>query len=221
MSIVAEYRVDRPSYARVLDDFPEMRLTVEGMQTGDCETLSVVFWADGTDFDAFETGLERTEAILDVDSWSEPTDGRKLYRIRLPVEATDYCGWVEHDGVLLGCTLDHEGMTVRMRFPDRAALVGYRRHCGARGGSFELRELTATDGRPADRDALTPSQRVLLTAAVEGGYFAIPRETTMADLAAQFDVSDQAASERLRRALSNALGNGALDRTPAAAPSIQ
>lgn len=112
-------------------------------------------------------------------------------------------------------------MTVWMRFPDRAALVGYRRHCGARGRSFELRELTATNGRPGDRDALTPSQRALLTAAVEGGYFAIPRETTMADLAAQFDVSDQAASGRLRCALSNALGNGALDRTPAASPGIQ
>jgi hypothetical protein len=221
MSVVAEYRVDRPNYARVLDDFPGMGLTVEGMHTCDCETISVIFWADGTDFDAFETGLERTEAILDVDSWSEPTDGRKLYRICLPVEATDYCGWVGHDGVLLGCTLDCEGMTVRMRFPDRAALVGYRRHCGECGRTFELRELTTTDGRPADHDALTPAQRALLTSAVENGYFEIPRETTITDLAAQFDISDQAASERLRRALSNMLGNDALDRTPAAAPRIQ
>ena len=214
MSIVAEYLVDRPDYASVLDEFPGMRLVVEGVSTCDCETLSVVLWADGPDFDGFGSALGRAGDIIDVEAWSEPTDGWKLYRIRLPVERTDYRAWSEHGGVLLGCTLDGERMVARARFPDREALVGYRRHCAEHGRSFALRELVTTDGRPAGHDTLTPPQRALLTAAVEGGYFEIPREVTMSDLAAQFDISDQAASERLRRALSNTLGDAVLDRTP-------
>ena len=212
VSVVAESRVDRPEYASVLDEFPGTSLTVEGMTTSDCETLSMVLWAEGTDFDAFETALERTDEINDVEAWSESTDGCKLYRMRLPVEATDYRAWAEHGGALLGCTLDGEGMVVRMRFPDREALVDYRRHCRECGCSFELRELTTSDGQLAGHDALTSGQRALLTAAVEGGYFEIPREISMSDLAARFGISDQAASERLRRALSNTLGDASLDR---------
>lgn len=212
MSVVAEYRVDRLEYASVLDEFPGMRLTVEGMTTSDCETLSMVLWAEGTDFDAFETALERTDEISDVETWSESTDGWKLYRIGLPIEETDYRAWAERGCALLGCTLDAGGTFVRMRFPNREALVAYRRHCRERDRSFELRELTATNGRPEGHDVLTPPQRALLTAAIEGGYFEIPRGIAMSDLAARFDISDQAASERLRRALSNTLGDATLDR---------
>jgi hypothetical protein len=213
MSIVAEYLVDRPQYAAVIDDCPGMRLVVEGMTTSDCERLSVVFWADGGDFDTFEHGLERTAAISDVAIWSERTDSGKLYRICLPIERTDYRAWVARGGVVLDCTLDHEGMVVRMRFPDCEALVDYRNYRADHDGSFELYELTGTSGRPERHGTLTPPQRALLAAAVEGGYFEIPREITIAELATTFDISDQAASERLRRALSNVLGDVTLDRT--------
>ena len=213
MSVVAEYSIDRPRYAAALDDCPGMRLVVEGMTTSDCESLSIVFWADGGDFDVFERGLERTGAISDVAIWSERTDGRKLYRIRLPIERTDYRAWVARGGVVLDCAVDREGMTVRMRFPDRESLVGYRNHCEDHGRSFELRELTGTSGRSKRHETLTSPQRALLTAAIEGGYFEIPRGTTVADLATEFGISDQAASERLRRALSNVLGDVPLDHT--------
>jgi predicted DNA binding protein len=46
---------------------------------------------------------------------------------------------------------------------------------------------------------------------VEEGYFDVPCRVTMADLAAEFDISNQAASERLRRGLSNTFRNGVLD----------
>lgn len=39
--------------------------------------------------------------------------------------------------------------------------------------------------------------------AIEAGYFAIARETTLVDLASTFDISDQAVSECLRRAQRN------------------
>lgn len=211
MSIVAKYQIDRPQYAAAVDEFPGLRLVVEGMATSNCETISIVFWAKGTGFDAFETALRQIEEVTDVAVWSRPTDGWMLYRIRLPVAVTDYCAWAERGGMLLDCTLDDTGVVVRMRFPDRQSLIGYRRHCKEHGRSFELLELTDTNGKPEAHDALTSPQRALLTAALEGGYFEIPRETTMTDLAAQFHISDQAASERLRRALSNTLGGAPLD----------
>jgi predicted DNA binding protein len=46
---------------------------------------------------------------------------------------------------------------------------------------------------------LTDEQREALLAAVLGGYFGVPRGTTLGDVAAELDISRQAASERIRR----------------------
>jgi hypothetical protein len=63
----------------------------------------------------------------------------------------------------------------------------------------EVRRLrTVPDDRP---ELLTPVQRRTLVVAIEQGYFEIPRQSTLDDLAADLGVSKQAVSERLRRAL--------------------
>jgi predicted DNA binding protein len=50
---------------------------------------------------------------------------------------------------------------------------------------------------------LTPPQREALVAAVEAGYFDIPRDVTTTELAEEFAISDQTFIERLRRPVSN------------------
>jgi hypothetical protein len=211
MSLVAEYTVCLPEYAAVLEELPGMRLVVEGMTACDPETVSVTFWAEGSDFETFEDGLERTAAIQDAKELSDRVDGRKLYQLRLPAAATTYWAWTGLGGVLLDCTLTHSGMWMRMRFPDRDALAAYHDDCETQDCTFELTGLKSTDNTENAHGALTTPQTELLTAAVESGYFDVPRRITMADLATEFDISNQAASERLRRGLSNALQNGAFN----------
>lgn len=48
--------------------------------------------------------------------------------------------------------------------------------------------------------AIPPRQRELLTVALEQGYFDIPRETTLAEIAAEMDITKSTASNHLRRA---------------------
>lgn len=208
MSIVAEYVVDLPSYAAVMEDIPGMRLAVEQMVACDPETVLITFWAEGDEFDSLESGLEQTEEIIAVDELSDRVSGQKLYQVRLPAATTAYWEWVGRNGVLLDCSVNHEGVWMRMRFPDRESLIDYRRAACDRGCSFTLTELQSTDIRPdGDRDRLTHPQQELLALAVEEGYFEIPREIMMAEIAAHCGISGQAASERLRRALSTMVGN--------------
>ena len=212
MSLIAEYTICLPGYASVLEELPEMRLVVEGMAACGPETISVTFWAEGEDFETLEKGLDGTTVIHEMQVLSDPIDGRKLYQLRLPAAATTYWAWTSLGGVLLDCTLDHTGMWMRMRCPDRDALAAYHDHCETRDCSFELTGLKDADGSAENANgALTAPQAEVLTAAVEKGYFDVPRRITMGDLAAEFDISNQAASERLRRGLSNALRNGVLD----------
>jgi hypothetical protein len=210
MSLVAEYTVCLPEYAAVLEEVPGMRLVVEGMTACDPETVSVTFWAEGDDFATLEAGFERTATIHEVRELSDRVDGRKLYQLRLPAAATSYWAWTGLGGVLLDCTLAHTDMWMRMRFPDRDALAAYHDHCETRDCPFELTGLKSTDSTESANSSLTTPQTEFLTAAVEKGYFDVPRRVTMADLATEFDISNQAASERLRRGLSNALQNGVL-----------
>lgn len=51
-----------------------------------------------------------------------------------------------------------------------------------------------------DSGAMTAVQRRTLLRAVEAGYYAEPREATLTDLSAEFDVSKSAVSQRLHGA---------------------
>ena len=48
---------------------------------------------------------------------------------------------------------------------------------------------------------VTQLQRDTLMRAVQGGYYSIPRQMSTQDLADEFGISDQAVTERLRRAI--------------------
>ncbi len=56
-----------------------------------------------------------------------------------------------------------------------------------------------TQSRPAGQYGLTDPQYEVLTLACDRGYFAIPRQAELDDLAEELGVSHQALSERLRR----------------------
>lgn len=57
---------------------------------------------------------------------------------------------------------------------------------------------------------LTPAQREILGYAVESGYYSLPREVSTQELADEFDISDQAVTERLRRGISTLVLNSLL-----------
>lgn len=67
--------------------------------------------------------------------------------------------------------------------------------------TFNIESIQEMEGDPSGRYGLSEVQYRALTAAVEAGYYQVPREITMEELAAEFDVSHQALSERLRRAV--------------------
>lgn len=60
-------------------------------------------------------------------------------------------------------------------------------------------ELLSVVGEPRDSDLLTDRQREVLTAAVQRGYFSVPRNCTLSDLAVQFGADESTLSGVLRR----------------------
>jgi predicted DNA binding protein len=166
---------------------------------------------DSDDRDGFETiaradpGVTRLTAVdraatpLYRIEWRNSPPCPTVYRPDLLVERMDETpdGWV-----------------FRLRAGDGEVLQSLQRECRDLGRNFAVRRLdrSATDSDPAtDQYGLTARQREVLMTAIDAGFFAIPRETTLADLAAELDISDQAVSDHLRRAQRNLLQATVLD----------
>ena len=213
MSLIAKYQLECPDSTRLFERFPGLELHVEQVAASGPETLSVALWARPEAQTAFESELEQLDAVESIGYIDHHAD-RTRCQLSIVASKTTYWDWISLGGVLLDCTVTAEGVAVRMRFPDREALVAYRECCREQGIQFSLTGLSNGDSDFPSGSSTTASQREMVVLAIEHGYFEIPRETSLSELANVFGISDQAASERLRRALTNILGNGAIELQP-------
>ena len=212
MSIVVSYRLDTPLLREALAAVPALGLRVEQAGALDAASTLLVVRAAGREFEAFEAALEDDPTVTAATVLDAELGGERVYQLEVPADESTYTGWLSLGGVLLDATATEAGWAVRMRFPDREALSAYRTTCRERGVEFVLRSVRdATDSTEAYPYGLTAPQYEILAAALEDGYFEVPRDTRMGDLATEFDISDQAASERLRRGLSRLLSSLAVD----------
>ena len=89
-----------------------------------------------------------------------------------------------------------------MRFSDREALSQCQECCEAAHISLELTHIYNPTGPEAGPwYGMSEPQREALALAIRRGYYDIPRGCTTAELADELGISDQAVTERLRRAI--------------------
>ncbi|AGB37376.1 helix-turn-helix domain-containing protein [Natronococcus occultus] len=160
-----------------------------------------------------EDGLEKASAI-DHYTCVNGADEEWLYNVEFSPETTDVFELVlEEGGTILDASAPDGSWVLNIRVQERS-------DASAIYDAFEDRELSPTIIRLYDTSAeshsqagLTQRQYDTLVAAVDHGYFDIPREVSMQELADELDISHQALSERLRRAY-RSLVTSELDVTP-------
>jgi len=104
---------------------------------------------------------------------------------------------------------------LEVRFPSHGALARFEeRFTDADIGLTATRIYNPTKPEGGPWFGLTGPQREALVRAVEGGYYAIPRRMSTNDLAGEFGISDQAVTERLRRAVVTLVRNTVLVTDP-------
>ena len=203
MSVITEVRI--PS-----DDFELGQiLSLEQASAIELETLVPsgdvtvpLFWV----YEPVENGfLETVERYPTVNSVTEVDvfDDRTLIRIDWDASQDHLFQCIlEHDGQILGATGSPEGWNFEMRFSDREALSQCQDCCEDAHISLELTRIyNPTDPEAGPWYGLSEPQREALTLAVRRGYYDIPRGCTTAELADELGISDQAVTERLRRAI--------------------
>lgn len=205
MSLIAEVDLDpdRLACADAIAAVPEVALDIEREYATDSPTPVVFMWAEASPdaLDRFESALEADPTASDVARLNDHGEQR-LYRMRLTGEAPAITASVlfEMGASRLDMRYLDGHWRMRIRFLNRETLREFRAFCIAEDLGFRLFRLCEDDSREGDSgDGLTDRQREALRLAADRGYFDLPRRASLADLATDLDISDQAVSERLRR----------------------
>lgn len=193
---------------RVLDDVGDYRAKLRrSVREGD--GVVVHLGVNAADHGLVESGLGNRERVDDVTRY-DVSEGRALYELRL--DRSDLLRMLdERDFVLAGVEGTPEGWEFELLTNDREELVAFRTACEERGVPVEFRRLQRSELISGERSGPTEKQREMLRLAHGRGYFEVPREVTLTELAEEMDVTPQAASQLLRRGLAAVVGESILD----------
>ena len=176
----------------------DVRFEVERVTAPEPTNPRLFIWIAGA-LDAFDAALDGDPTVSDVKTLREE-ESRRLYSLRT-TDATDtvlYPLWTELGGEGLTGRYVDGWWHARIRFPSRADAATYQDALVEHGVESRLKSIHCDDGE-VPGSTVTPEQRAALRAAHRTGYFEVPRDATMSDLAEELGVSTQAVSERLRR----------------------
>ncbi|AQL44779.1 bacterio-opsin activator (plasmid) [Halorientalis sp. IM1011] len=220
MTYIAKINIGRPVFHEALQTVPDMRLHIEDVHRLRDDQERFIFWAAGDDFETFEAALAGDPSVESFSRLNQFTD-RRLYRGILSEDGLAnslYSIAGKRDIVPRSVTLAAEGTEFLARFPSREALIAFRDAARERNRDFELHSLyeekpMENDGGRTNRYGITDAQRDALLAALEHGYFAVPRQTTMETIADDLGISTSALSSRLRRGQQALLRNTVVQDT--------
>jgi len=212
--MIACCRFDAEVLETTLETHPDLTVEVEGIDAGRTVPLRLVFWTRGVP----TADLDRTLAgdpTVSTKRNLTTVEGRTLYRTTHPADlptVSIYNAAIEHDAITLAAINDGDGWDVRFRIPDRDALSAFCRQCRELDVRVDVTSIRDRSEADCYGFGLTQSQREILSLAWERGYFAVPRESSLTALAEELDISQQAASERLRRGLWVLVSNTVCER---------
>lgn len=199
--LIATFRLDPDALAlsETLDRVPEITVEAERIAAHSTDWTMPCIWVSGADFDAVGEAFAADPSIDSVID-SEIFDDEKYYQLDWSEDVQSRIdSYLDTQGSILKAEANGEGWTVRIRFVVRDQFDAFCEHLNDRDYSFELLDLTEPkEPRPSHGD-LTSAQREALRTARERGYFAVPRDATVRELAAELDMSHQNLSELFRR----------------------
>jgi hypothetical protein len=195
---------DEFALSHSLQTLPELMFEVERVVSSGEDALMPLLWARGADMDRVQETLAEDPTTDQVKLLGDFGD-EWLFRME----------WVRHIDLMIQMLVNSEATVldavghenrwrIRVLYPRRSLFSKTHDFCEAHGLTFDVNAIRELEAEPAGRYGLTKDQYDVLATATSKGYFEVPRNVTLQELAEDFDVSHQAVSERLRRAV-NAL----------------
>lgn len=204
MSVIAEFTVSAEHFrlGETLANHPGLRIRLERVVPLGSAIVPYI-WVSNTDIGDIIDTLRNEPDIESVDTIDQ-VNGEALLKITWN---QGFDGLVESlvaaDGILLEASGTDERWLFQIRFPDHDSLATFYRECHDRDIPLELGQVhnPGLPENPIFGFSLTEAQRETLLAALDAGYFDVPRDTNLVELSEMMGVSDTAVSQRLRRGI--------------------
>lgn len=215
MALVAELTVGGALFGDLCRSIPDRRVEFEDAYLLDDGRVALFLWFSDVDPGTVEATLRDAPGVAALRRLDDAGE-RSLFRVTLTPAAragTVYDTLVDHDITVMEATETAERSRLSIRVPTREALGALVEEFGRRSVPSTLRRLYSETDADERRYGLSPKQREALVVAWESGYYRVPREATLDDLAHVLGISDQSVSQRLRRGTHSLVGATVADRT--------
>jgi len=208
MSVIAEFRVPSADFelGRILRVSGTSSIELESLVPVGSSTVPL-FWIHHSTRDCFIRSVQDHPAVHSA-SEVDVFEDRILFTLDWDA-GQDYLfnGISAVEGQLLSAIGTVDEWDFELRFPTHEALSEFTTHC--ENAQISLNVVRVYNPTKADAGpwyGLTEPQRKAITLATEMGYYDIPRSCTTQELADELEISDQAVTERLRRAIAALVG---------------
>lgn len=204
MSTIAELAIPADAFAlrQTLEAAADLNVEVERVVASDPGHVMPYVWFSG-DAATLATVDDTLATDPSVDDATRlvARDDESLYRIDWANDVVVMLhALTDADATVLDAYVETGQWQFRVLFPDREALSRTYEFATEQGLPIEILRIHRLEERRHGRYGLTDPQYESLVAALEYGYYEIPREMDMDELSDELGISHQALSERLRRA---------------------
>lgn len=208
MTVITDISVPTNQFAlgRLLDDYPEITIELERLVPLH-DGIIPLFWVDGATLADLTVTIEKDPLSEEVRHLTE-MNGRHLFEVKWSPEVDALVDpLIESGAEVLRAEGTVDRWEFRLQFRNRAQLATFRELCQDNEVDMHLNAFynPAVPVKKTD-DGLTDEQYDIIDTAYQQGYWEIPREITLDELAALIGISSNAASQRLRRGLTMLVG---------------
>jgi hypothetical protein len=207
MSVIATFIVDSDSFplGKSIEGQPTAEIEIERIVPMREGTFPFIFVWEHTNYEQFEQQMESIPEVELIELLETFEDGR-LYEISWESDSTPLLpDIIANDGTILSARGDSTAWTFELRFANHANVSRFFRDATANSElDMRLKSLVqeVRFESTEDRSLLTQKQERALGTAFEMGYFDVPREAHLDDVAAALGISSSSTSALLRRGCS-------------------
>lgn len=216
MSVIIEISVPAEDFAlgRVFGALRDLVVEVERLASHGREQVLPFLWVRGGETAAFEAAAADDPTVADLAAIEE-TEDAGLYVVHWAEDVAAFVDQVvDLNGVVMEAAAWEGEWRLTFRFPDEAEVDEFRSFLEERSLPYEVRRVYDEDAATHREYDLTPGQREILLVGLEMGFFEVPRDATLPELADRLGVSSNSASQRLRRATRNLVRNALATSPP-------
>ncbi|WP_135304923.1 helix-turn-helix domain-containing protein [Haloarcula amylovorans] len=207
--LIVEFTVPADTFvlAQTLQAVPDIIVELEQFVPTSGDEFPYLWVTDNGNYTTIEEHAADDPTIATF-SRAADLNGGALYEVEWADTETPILEWLQaHDVVVLEAEGNDDEWTFKLRVTSRTVLRDLQTYCDDHDIPFELIRLYELTDPKIGQYNITSKQREILLAALEQGYFEIPRETRLKELGDAVGITKRAASERLRRAHTNLVSN--------------